>query len=630
MLSDILIRVRALMRRDDVERELDEELRFHFEEQVEKFVKEGVPRDEARRRARLEFGGAELIKEECREARGVHFVETLAQDVHYALRMMRKSPGVMAVIVISLALGVGANTAIFSVVDGLLMRPLPVAAPDQITVLAVQQKDAPVGSSGFSYPELIDFRRQAGAFSDVFGVVLGSVQVTVDDSPDQCFANYVTGNFFSSLGMKPTLGRLILPSEGETPGEPAIAVLDYAYWERRFNGDPGVVGGRVRVNGKSARIIGVAPSQFHGMFSLFETDVYLPMSSVSLEESAGAFWTSRDRRRILAFGRLKPGISLREAQSSLDVITARLANQYPATDRWFTIRAVPEKSARPIPYANNSFVAMSGLFLLLAACVLLLACMNVENILLARGTAREREMGIRAALGAGRARLICQMLTESILLAILGGGGGIVLGVWANHWTNSLRFQNIPLQVDSALDWRVFTFAAASVLFTGIFVGLLPALRASSGDVNSALHEGAQRDSQGIHLPGFRNILVIAQAAVSLALLVAAGLLVRSLQKVEGFDLGFDPGHLLNVIMDPHEAGYGDAQTTLFYREIEARVRALPGVQSASFASYVPMGGFPSKASVSLEGRPIRPDQKAPGVLFNCVDPAYFQTMRIA
>jgi putative ABC transport system permease protein len=569
MLSDLMIRLRALFRRNAVERELDDELRFHFEQQVEKFVQSGLPLPEARRRARRIFGGPDQIKEECRDARGVHFLETLVQDIRYGLRMLRKSPGVTVVVVIALALGVGANTAIFSIVNGFLLRPLPVPSPEQITVLAIQQKDAPVGSGGFSYPEFVDFRRQAVAFSDVFGLALSLVQFTADDRSDQCFANYVSGNFFSSLGVKPAWGRLILPSEGEVPGQPSLAVLGYSYWKRRFDGNPNVVGREVRVNGQSAMIIGVAPREFHGMFSIFEIDVYLPMSAISLEGPANVFWNSRDSRRILAFGRLKSGISLREAQSSLDVITARLANQYPATDRWFTVRAVPEKSARPIPYANNSFVVISGLFLVLAAFVLLLACMNVESILLARGTARQREMGIRAALGAGRARLMCQMLTESILLAILGGGAGIILGVWANHCINSIHLQNIPLQLDSAIDWRVFTFAAASVLFTGIVVGLLPALRASSTDVNSVLHEGPQRNSYGINHPGLRNLLVITQVAGSLVLLVAAGLFVRSLRKVEGFDLGFDPDHVLNVILDPHMIGYDEAQTTTFYREIE-------------------------------------------------------------
>ena len=277
------------------------------------------------------------------------------------------------------------------------------------------------------------------------------------------------------------------------------------------------------------------------MFSIFKIDAYLPMSTMSLEESGNLFWNNRDHRRILAFGRLRPGTGIREAQSSLDVITARLAKQYPATDQWYTVRAVPKDPARPIPYANTAFVAIAGLFLALAGFVLLLACMNVENILLARGAARQREMGIRAALGAGRARLIRQSLTESLLLAMLGGGAGVALGVWSAHWIRSIHLQNIPLQLDSTLDWRVFTFGTASVLVTGILVGLFPALRASSADVNPMLHEGARRDSRIFALPGFRNLLVMGQVAGSLVLLVAAGLFVRSLIKVKGFGWGSTP-----------------------------------------------------------------------------------------
>ena len=365
------------------------------------------------------------------------------------------------------------------------------------------------------------------------------------------------------------------------------------------------------------------------MFAIFETDVYLPMSAISLEEPADIFWRSRDRRGILAFGRLRSGISLRQAQSSLDVVTARLASQYPATDRWFNVRVVAEKSARPIPYANRSFVAISVLFLALASFVLLLACMNVENILLARGVSRRREMGIRAALGASRMRLACQMLAESILLALLGGAAGLMLGVCTNRLINSIHIQNIPLQLHSALDWRVFAFTAATMLLTGVVVGLLPALRASSADAKTVLHDGAQRNSYGINHPGFRNFLVVAQVAGSLVLLVAAGLFVRSLLKARTFDLGFEASHALNVILDPHEIGYDQVRTTAFYRELKTRVSALPGVQSASLATYVPMGGYPFNRQIFVEGRAIPVGQPAPSVLSNSIDPSYLETMRI-
>ncbi len=623
------LRLRSLFRRQAADQELDEELRYHLEQKTQKYIAQGTPPQEARRAALLEMGGLEKRKEECRDARQVHWLENFVRDIRFGFRMLRKSPGVTVVVVIALALGVGANTAIFSVVNGFLLRPLPVPSPEQITVLAIQQKDAPVGSGGFSYPGFVDFRTQAGSVADIFGMVIGTIQFTANDQSEECFANYVSGNFFMALGLQPAAGRLYLPSEGETPGEPLLVVLGYGYWQKRFHSDPRAIGRQIRINGKPATIIGVVPRQFQGMYSIFETHVYLPMSGMIREESTSLFWENRDRRRILAFGRLRPGISLREAQSSLDVISARLGRQYPATDKWFTVRAVPEKLARPIPYANNFFLAVSGLFLVLAVLVWLLAGMNVENILLARGSARRREMAIRAALGAGRARLIRQMLTESVLLAILGGAAGMFLGMWASRLITSIHLQSLPLHVNASFDWRVFAVAAASALLTGLVVGLLPAFRASSADVNSVLHEGGQRSSFGAHHSGFRNFLVVVQVAGSFTLLVVAGLFVRSLQKVQAFDLGFDPSHVLNVTMDPQQAGYDQSRSEAFYREIESRVRSLPGVQSVSLASYVPMGGFPNGRPVSLAGRPTPPGRQAPSVLCNSVNAAYFETMRI-
>jgi putative ABC transport system permease protein len=560
----------------------------------------------------------------------VNYLENFLHDVRYGLRMLWKVRGLTAILAITLALGIGANTAIFSLVNGFLLRPLPVAEPDRIAVLAIQQKDAPVGSSGFSYPELVDFRQQASTFSVLFANVLSNVELNVDDRSEQCFTNYVSGNFFSALGIAPEAGRFVLPNEGEERGGEPLVVLGYSYWRERFGGDAGVIGKQVRVNGKRATIIGVVPKQFHGMFSIFEVDAYLPISALTLEEPPNLLWNSRDLRRLLVFGRLKANMNLAQAQASVDLIVQRLAEQYPATDKGMTVRVLPEKACRPIPYANNFFIMTAGLFLVLAGLVLLLACINVENILLARGTARQREMGIRSALGAGRGRLIRQMLTESILLALLGGMAGLILGFWASRLIGLIHLKDLPVRLDFNFDWRVFTYSLASALFAGIIVGLVPALRACSGEGHSVLHEGGRRSSATAGIPRLRNLLVVAQVAGSLALLVVAGLFVRSLRSVQGIDLGFDPDHVLNVIVDPSRIGYDRARTTEFYRALETRVSSLPGVQSASLASNVPMGSFPSNALVSIESRPLAPGRQPPRVGFNRIDPPYFQTMRIS
>jgi predicted permease len=622
--------MRFLFWRKRRQAELGEEIESHLEMAVRDRMERGEGEDEARAAAYREFGNAAVVREVAHDQWGWVWLENLFQDLDFGLRMLRKSPGFTSAAVLTLALGIGANTAIFSMVNGFLLRPLPVPAPEQITVLAIQQKDAPIGSAGFSYPEFADFRSQSNAFSNLFGLILGSVQLTVNDRSEECFTTYVSQGFFPDVGLTPAVGRLFLANEGETPGAPLLAVLGYSFWQRKFRGDSRVVGRQVHIDGKLATIIGVVPPRFRGMYSIFDVDVYLPLNAFSMDDRSNRFWTDRDTRLLLVFGRLKSGVTLREAQSSLDVISERLAIQYPATDRWFNVRAVPEKMARPIPYANNSFIAISGLFLTLATFVLLLACMNVENILLARGSVRQREMAVRAALGAGRVRLIGQTLAESVLLAVLGGGAGVFLGILVCQWTGSLHLRNIPLHLDTSFDWRVFVFATGWSLLTGVVVGLLPALRVSSTDLNSVLHDGSRRDGLAIEHAGFRNLLVMAQVAGSVVLLVAAGLFVRSLQRVRGFDLGFDPNHVLNVIIDPHESGYDEARTTNFYRKIEPRIRALPGVESVSLASYVPMGGFPVHVPISLEANPIPPGQQAQRVLLSSVDVSYFQVMRIA
>jgi predicted permease len=575
------------------------------------------------------FHSNESVQESHGDQSARSWVGTFFQDLRFGLRMLRRSPLLSIIIVITLALGIGANTAIFSMVNGFLLRPLPVRSPEQIAVLAISDRDAPIGSSGFSYPEFVDFRSQTGTFSDIFAIVLSEVQITANDRSEQSVANYVSGNFFSALGIRPALGRLILPNEGEKQGEPLVVLLGYSYWQKRFGGDTGIIGRQILINSKSATVLGVVESKFHGMYSIFEMDVYLPMSGLTLELSPNLLWNSRDVRRLLVYGRVKPGISLTQAQSSLDVVAARLAAQYPASDKGISVRAVSERLSRPIPYANNAFVAIAGLFLVLAVFVLLLACINVESILLAQGAARSREMGIRAALGAGRGRLIRQMLTESILLALLGGTAGIVLGVWAGRLMGSIHTESLPLRLGFAFDWRVFTYAMGSVLFAGAIVGLLPALRASSANVNSLLHEGGQGTSSTVANRGFRNFLIVAQVAGSLMLLTVAGLFTRSLQQIQRFDLGFNADRVLNVTMDPGESGYDHARTTEFYRAIEANVKRLPGVQSVSVASNIPMGNFPSKAFVTLEGQSPESGQQPPSVQFNSVDSPYFRTMGV-
>jgi predicted permease len=489
--------------------------------------------------------------------------------------------------------------------------------------------------SKFSYPDLLDFQKQTEAFSSLFAYAPGGAGFSTGGVATEFAYSAVTGNYFSALGVKPLLGRLLLPGESEMSGEELLLVLGYAFWQKRFGGDTGVVGKRVLINGQPATIVGVTPKEFHGTFFAFDMDGYLSLNALALVQDSSGFWSDRRDRDLMVLGRLKPGVRVAQAQSSLAVIAQRLAAQYPATDKDFNVRVIPERLARPAPFVTNFVAVIASLFLVLPALVLLLACLNVANILLARAMARQREMAIRAALGAGRARLIRQMLTESLLLALLGGIGGVVFGEWAISAGGSMLHSvtstssGVAYRMDYSFDWRVFAYTLGAVVLSGIFLGVWSAFRAGRVDVNTVLHEGGRSDSGGVGRHGVRSVLLVAQVAGSLMLLIVAGLFVRSLQRTEHMYLGFDPDHVLNVTLNVRQIGYDEARAKAFYRELKNRVRALPGVQSASLASTVPLG-LPSPGSpIYVEGHPLAPGQVVPEVSFNRIDPGYFETMRV-
>lgn len=560
-------------------------------------------------------------------------MQTLLQDIRYGWRMLVKTPGLTAVAVLTLALGIAANALVFSIVNGFLLRPLPVPHPEQIAVLAATQKADLTLAYSFSYPEFTDFRKQAAPFADLFGYTLGLRGLSADNRADQVLACFVTGNYFSTLGVNPALGRVIQPNEEDQPGRQPVVVLGYSYWQQRFSASRDVIGKQVRVNGRSATVVGVAPREFHGTQMLTEPTVYLPLNAHTMPDvpSSNAL-ADRSARLINVLGRLQPGVSFSQAQTSADVIAARLATEYPATDGKVTVRIYRERLARPFPVGNNVVPMLGGFFLVLAALLLLLASMNVTNILLARSTARMREMVLRAALGARRSRLVRQMLTETMFLGLIGGFLGVMLGLWANPGDLfRLANQSVPVRLDVSFDWHVFAYSLASTIFTGLFVGLWPAFRASRADLNHALQEGGRSDTSGAARNRFRSALVIAQVAGSLMLLVVAGLFVRSLRNAETMYLGFDPDRLLNVSVDLSTLGYDEARSTEFYRQVKARILALPGVQSVSEAYAVPLGGTNSAyaARVTIEGQQLARDQQPPMLFFNNVDASYFDTMRI-
>jgi len=623
--------LRRLFRKEQSEKQLDAELRDHLERQISDYIAAGMSPEEARRRAHLDFGGLESIKQQTRESRRGNFLETLFQDLAYGVRMLKKSPSLTIIVVITLALGMGVNTAIFSVLNGWLFRPLPVRAPEQIHVLAFSQDH---NGSNFSYPDLLDFRKQSEVFSDLFAYGLSVAGLSANGTPREFGYSSVTGNYFSALGVTPALGRFFLPDEGETPGAPLLIVLGNSYWQKNFGSDPGVVDIQVLVNGRPATIIGVAPKDFHGTLFAIEMDGYLTLNAMAMAKESSQFWTDRRDRRLIVLGRLKPNLSASQATMSSDITAQRLAAQYPSTNKDVTIRVIPERLARPAVFVSSFVPFIAGLFFVLAGLVLLLACMNVANILLARAAARQREMAIRSALGAGRSRLLRQMLTESLLLSLLGGILGVLFGKWAIKASGSALHSvttttNFAYKMDCSLDWRVFSYTLSAAILTGVLVGLLSARRASRAEVNDILQGGGRGDSSVRGGSRIRSALVVAQVAGSLILLIVAGLFVRSLRQTERMYLGFDPDHVLNVMLDPQQIGYDEIHAEAFYRELESRASAMSGVESASLSFAVPLG-IPGRVGfVSVEGHPLVAGQQPPETSFNSIDPAYFATMRI-
>jgi putative ABC transport system permease protein len=620
--------LKATVRRSRMEDEMDAELRFHIESYAEDLVRNGAARKEAMHRARLEFGGIDRAKEECREARGVNFLDPLLQDLRHSFRMLRKNRGFASIAVLTLALGIGANTAIFSVVNSFALRPLPVKDPSRLVVVAQQTPD-----SGFlgslSYLDLLDYRANSDAFSEMAGFSIDFAGLSTGASARRIAVGYVTGNYFSMLGVQPAVGHLILPTQGDHLGADPIIVLGYAFWQREFGGASDIVGKNVKLNGRRFTVIGVADKSFRGTVSILELDAYVPLSMISIAPGLENFWTRRDVRALQVLAYPRPKVSLEQAEASLNVVAAQLEKEYPATNHAVKMRVVYERLARPTPSVANRLPLVLSSFLMLAGLVLVVACVNVANLILVRATLRQKEISVRTALGAAPLRIARQLVTESVVLAVLGGVVGTLFGFAASRLLAVVRLPgDLPVHFDFAFDWRVFTFAFLVALATGVLTGLTPIFRALKANLSDTLREGGRSLSGGTERHHIRNVLVVTQVCLSFVLLIAAGLFVRSLSRAENLYLGFDPHNVLNLGMDPRQLGYDETRTKSFYEDLENRVRALPGVESATLALSVPLGNSNQGAKVYRE--PTVPTEEVLQAFYNVVDPTYFQTMKIA
>jgi putative ABC transport system permease protein len=555
-----------------------------------------------------------------------------SQDLRFALRALKKSPSFAVLAVVTLALGIAVNATIFSAINGFLLRPMPASHPEELAVLRLQQSGDKT-LQNFSFPDYLELRESNKTFSDIAGyrITLGSL--LADNRGDHSIITRVTGNFFSLLGIQPAQGRLILPTEGQVPGADPVIVLGYSYWQKRFGGDPGVVGRRVELNNHPLTIVGVAQKGFNGAYPILDSDLYVPLS-VDISSGPGAkpalLWTDRTDRSVSLLARLKPGTKIQPAEAAMSVIAQRIASEHPQTEKGISIRVFPESQARPDPDPENSLANVAVAFMLLAGLVLLVACFNVSNVLLVRATVRQREMAIRAALGAGRGRLVRQYVTESLVLALLGGAGGMLLAYWATRYLSSLPLgTDLPLRLNFLPDLRVYFFALGAVILTGLMVSVLPAMRVARRDINLLLHETGRGSSAGRRRQLTRSALVIAQVAGSLVLLIVAGLFVRSLGKAQQVYLGFDPHNVLNVSLDVGQLGYQETLGRTFFRDLETRLRALPGVVSVGQAFSVPMGVISSGATVHVEGHTLAAGEQPPNMQNNPVSTGYFDALRI-
>jgi putative ABC transport system permease protein len=607
--------LRDLIRNPRVERELADELRFHIERQIEQNIAAGMSAEEARHAAVRLFGGAEQLKEECRDARGTRLMGDLVQDIRYALRMLRKNPGFTAVAVLTLALGIGVNTAIFSVVNAVLFHPFPYKDAERLALLCEQSEKRPF--IALSVPDYYDWERENHTFESMGAVLRWTPTLTGSGEPEQLSAATVTAGIFKTLGMAPEIGRTFGPSE-DRPGAQAVVVLSHKLWQRRFGSDPGIVGKGIALDGESYTVIGVMPPRFE----FWTADLWGSMSRLTKEQRGRDFHPG-----IFAIGRLKTGVTFRGAENDLERIAAQLRQAYPETNRLLSAQVTSwiEQTGGDLRPALLILFGATGF-------VLLITAGNLASLLLARGIARQKEIAIRLALGAGRGRLLRQLLTESTLLAVLGGGLGLLLCFWAvRALTVLIPESSYTAEVRFGIDSRVLLFTLGVSLLTGMLFGLLPALRGTSGKVSERLREHVWGQRTGRIGRGLRQFLVAGELALAVVLLTGSTLLLQSFYHLRRLDRGFDSSNILTFsITLPRSQYQTSPQVTAFYQALLQRVESLSGVQSAGVASNIPAAGFWRSTQVTLPDRPA-PEKlgDAPEFEYSIVTPGFFQALRI-
>jgi predicted permease len=658
-------RVRGLFGGSRLDDELDEELQTHLEMLNEENLRQGMRPDDARNAARRSFGGLEQTKEAYRDRRGLPIVETIIQDLRFGLRMLRKNPSFTAVAVLTLALGIGANTAIFSVLDAVMLQSLPVRNPQQLVLINWTAKDWPAivedleGSnrkdpeSGGWLSESVPYqvfdalRTQSTTLSEVFAFSanVNAFNVQFDGEPHSAATEPVSGNFFGGLGVQTVLGRPILPGDDMASAAP-VAVLSYNFWKGKLGGDQSVIGKTIVINSLPLTVVGVAPPEFFGTQPGEDNDIWVTLQMFprlvralnfagpaqygsEAEAAAAAYWQKGSTWWLVVMGRLNQGFSSAQARAELEVIfdqsiDAMITSEKERENRpAFRLAA----GAKGLDFLRRRF--SEPLFVLMGAVglVLLIACANVAGLLLSRATARQKEIAVRLSLGARRSRLIQQLLTESLLLAVIGGTLGMLVSRWMSELLVTLVSsgrQSISLPLNVNL--RMLLFTAAVAMLTGVLFGLAPAFSATRVSLTTALKEGASSRLGG-RRSRLAKALVSAQVALSLVLLVGAGLFLRTLQKLESVPLGFERDHLLLFSVAPGLNGYKGPSLVEYYRQMQERITAIPGVSAVSFSSHGPVGDGASSSSIKIPG--VTSGKEVFDLHRHLVGPRYFDTLGI-
>ena len=624
-----LQRLAALFRRGRLENDLDDEFRSHLEMSIDLNLRKGMNPAASRREALRNFGGFEQTKELYRDQRGLPMIETTLQDLRFGLRMLRRSPGFSALAILCLMLGIGANAAVFSWIEGILFRPYPaVTHQEQLLALAGTARGES-GHTAISWPDFADLQRNCTLFDAFFVSKIMGTTLSIGDRAEVTTGSIVSANYFDAIGVHPILGRGFEPGEDVGRNAHPVTVISYQLWKGRFKGDPQIIGKTQRLNNVVHTIVGVMPEGFYGTFVGWAMQFWVPASMEEIFESGGYKLEDRGARWIEAYVRLKPGVTRQQARLEISAVAKRLEADYPDTNRGRGIQLWPLWQT---PF-NNAGTLLPTLEIMLAVVVfvLLIACANVGNLLLVKSFARRHEMTVRLAIGAGRGRLVKQLFTEGLILSAFGAAGGLLVAHWCRH-ALVLLFPargGVAMHLPGEIDWRVLALSAGVCLITTLVLGLVPAFQTGKIDLAGAL----KSDSVGVVGGGgrawVRSGLVVMQVSLSFVLLVGAGLLLQSLQRIRTTSPGFSTHGVLDTAVNLVSAGYDAPRAQTFQDELLGRVKALPGVESAVFARMTPLSyGSYSSTAIAVDGYQPPPEEQ-PIVEYNEVGPDYFTTLGI-